>query len=74
MATGPASQTPLARISTRPFRTLTSRRFTAATDEPTTYRFTAEAAALIDRLVPPGHPSTLGYNEPAYPLEGRVTA
>jgi aryl-alcohol dehydrogenase-like predicted oxidoreductase len=32
---------------------------------------TAEDEALIDRLVPPGHPSTAGYNDPAYPLEGR---
>ena len=24
------------------------------------------------RLVPPGHPSTPGYNDPAYPIEGRV--
>lgn len=29
--------------------------------------------AFIDRLVPPGHPSTPGYNDPAYPIEGRVT-
>jgi aryl-alcohol dehydrogenase-like predicted oxidoreductase len=36
------------------------------------YRFTAEDEALIDRLVPPGHPSTPGYNDPAYPIEGRV--
>lgn len=36
------------------------------------YRFTAEDEALVDRLVPPGHPSTPGYNDPAYPLEGRV--
>ncbi len=27
--------------------------------------------ALIDRLVSPGHPSTPGYNDPAYPIEGR---
>ncbi len=27
--------------------------------------------ALVDSLVPPGHPSTPGYNDPAYPLEGR---
>jgi hypothetical protein len=27
---------------------------------------------LIDRLVSPGHPSTPGYNDPAYPIEGRV--
>jgi len=35
------------------------------------YRFTAEDEALVDRLVPPGHPSTPGYNDPAYPIEGR---
>jgi hypothetical protein len=27
---------------------------------------------LVDRLVTPGHPSTPGYNDPAYPLEGRI--
>ena len=36
------------------------------------YRFTAEDEALVDGLVAPGHPSTPGYNDPAYPLEGRV--
>ncbi len=36
------------------------------------YRFGAEDEALVDRLVTPGHPSTPGYNDPAYPLEGRV--
>ncbi len=36
------------------------------------YRFTDEDEALVDRLVIPGHPSTPGYNDPAYPLEGRV--
>ena len=36
------------------------------------YRFTPEDEALVDSLVPPGHPSTPGYNDPAYPLEGRV--
>jgi aryl-alcohol dehydrogenase-like predicted oxidoreductase len=36
------------------------------------YRFTAEDEALIDRLVVTGHPSTPGYNDPAYPIEGRV--
>jgi aryl-alcohol dehydrogenase (NADP+) len=35
------------------------------------YRFTAEDEALIDRLVVTGHPSTPGYNDPAYPIEGR---
>jgi aryl-alcohol dehydrogenase-like predicted oxidoreductase len=34
-------------------------------------RFTAEDEALIDRLVTPGHPSTPGYNDPQYPIEGR---
>jgi aryl-alcohol dehydrogenase-like predicted oxidoreductase len=38
------------------------------------YRFTAEDEALIDSLVPPGHPSTPGYNDPQYPIEGRVPA
>jgi len=37
------------------------------------YRFTAEDEALIDRLVPAGHASTPGYNDPAYPIEGRPT-
>ncbi len=37
------------------------------------YRFTPEDEALVDRLVTPGHPSTPGYNDPAYPLEGRVS-
>ncbi len=36
------------------------------------YRFTPADEALVDRLVAPGHPSTPGYNDPAYPLEGRV--
>jgi aryl-alcohol dehydrogenase (NADP+) len=35
------------------------------------YRFTAEDEALVDKLVPAGHPSTPGYNDPAYPIEGR---
>ena len=35
------------------------------------YRFTAEDEALIEELVVSGHPSTPGYNDPAYPLEGR---
>jgi aryl-alcohol dehydrogenase-like predicted oxidoreductase len=35
------------------------------------YRFSAEDEALVDSLVPAGHPSTPGYNDPAYPLEGR---
>jgi aryl-alcohol dehydrogenase (NADP+) len=35
------------------------------------YRFTPEDEALVDSLVPTGHPSTPGYNDPAYPIEGR---
>ncbi len=27
--------------------------------------------ALVDRLVAPGHPSTPGFNDPAYPLDTR---
>lgn len=34
--------------------------------------FTAEDEALVDGLVTTGHPSTPGYNDPAYPLEGRL--
>jgi len=36
------------------------------------YSFTAEDEALVDRLVIAGHPSTPGYNDPAYPIEGRL--
>ena len=36
------------------------------------YAFTAEDEALIDRLVATGHPSTPGFNDPAYPIEGRL--
>lgn len=36
------------------------------------YAFTAEDEALVDGLVTTGHPSTPGYNDPAYPLEGRI--
>ncbi len=35
--------------------------------------FTGEDEALVNRLVAAGHPSTPGYNDPAYPLEGRPT-
>lgn len=31
----------------------------------------ANDEALVDSLVKPGHPSTPGYNDPQYPLEGR---
>jgi aryl-alcohol dehydrogenase-like predicted oxidoreductase len=37
------------------------------------YAFTAEDEALVEGLVPIGHPSTPGYNDPAYPIEGRPT-
>jgi len=36
------------------------------------YVFTAEDEALVDSLVRPGHPSTPGYTDPAYPLNGRL--
>jgi aryl-alcohol dehydrogenase-like predicted oxidoreductase len=35
------------------------------------YRFTADDEALVDRLVVSGHPSTPGFNDPHYPIEGR---
>jgi aryl-alcohol dehydrogenase-like predicted oxidoreductase len=31
----------------------------------------AQDEALVDSLVAPGHPSTPGYNDPAYPIAGR---
>lgn len=37
------------------------------------YTFTSEDEALVDSLVTAGHPSTPGYNDPAYPLEGRIS-
>jgi aryl-alcohol dehydrogenase-like predicted oxidoreductase len=36
------------------------------------YTITAADEALVDRLVHPGHPSTPGYTDPNYPLNGRV--
>ena len=36
------------------------------------YPYAAEDEALIDRLVATGHPSTPGYNDPQYTIEGRV--
>jgi len=35
-------------------------------------RLDAGDEAFVDGLVAPGHPSTPGYNDPAYPIEGRV--
>ncbi|MCP5365953.1 MAG: aldo/keto reductase [Hyphomicrobiales bacterium] len=37
-----------------------------------THDFTAEDEALVDSLVPAGHPSTPGYSDPRYPVVGRV--
>ena len=37
------------------------------------HSFSAEDEALVNRLVVTGHPSTPGYNDPAYPIEGRPT-
>ncbi|HZZ91926.1 MAG TPA: aldo/keto reductase [Usitatibacter sp.] len=35
-------------------------------------RFDAEDESLLDSMVPAGHASTPGYNDPAYPLIGRI--
>ncbi len=35
------------------------------------HEFTAEDEALLNSLVPPGHPSTPGYSDPQYPITGR---
>jgi aryl-alcohol dehydrogenase-like predicted oxidoreductase len=35
-------------------------------------RLSAADEAFVDRLVPPGYASTHGYNDPQYPLTGRV--
>jgi aryl-alcohol dehydrogenase-like predicted oxidoreductase len=37
-------------------------------------KITAEDEALVDALVRPGHPSTPGYTDPAYPLHGRAAS
>jgi aryl-alcohol dehydrogenase-like predicted oxidoreductase len=37
-------------------------------------RWSDEDEKLVDSLVPPGHPSTPGYNDPQYPFYGRVRA
>lgn len=36
------------------------------------YKFTEEDEIFCDELVAAGHPSTPGFNDPAYPIEGRV--
>jgi aryl-alcohol dehydrogenase (NADP+) len=43
------------------------REYLGALDHP----FTAADEALIDKLVPPGHPSTPGYTDPKFPILGR---
>ena len=35
-------------------------------------KYDAEDEKLVDSLVSPGHPSTPGYNDPMYPLTGRM--
>ena len=37
------------------------------------YKFDAEDERLVDTMVAAGHPSTPGYNDPQYPIEGRPT-
>jgi aryl-alcohol dehydrogenase (NADP+) len=37
------------------------------------HRFSKDDEALIDSMVTTGHPSTPGFNDPAYPIEGRPT-
>jgi aryl-alcohol dehydrogenase (NADP+) len=44
--------------------------YLAAVGQP----FDAEDEALVDGLVPPGHPSTPGYTDPLYPTTGRFGA
>jgi aryl-alcohol dehydrogenase-like predicted oxidoreductase len=36
------------------------------------HKFTAEDEALVNAIVPPGTVSTYGYNDPVFPIEGRV--
>lgn len=38
------------------------------------FTWMAEDEKLVDSLVPPGHPSTPGYTDPNYPIEGRFPA
>lgn len=37
------------------------------------HAFGPQDEALVDSMVPAGHPSTPGYNDPQYPIEGRPT-
>ena len=45
-----------------------------ATSARSTTSGRAEDEALANSLVTPGHPSTPGFNDPAYPIEGRFPA
>ena len=36
------------------------------------FKLDAKGEALVDSLVRPGHPSTPGFNDPQYPLSGRI--
>jgi aryl-alcohol dehydrogenase-like predicted oxidoreductase len=36
------------------------------------FEFGPDDEKLVDSLVPPGHASTPGYTDPAYPIEGRI--
>ena len=36
------------------------------------YQVNAQDEALVDGFVSPGHPSSAGYTDPAYPLHGRI--
>jgi aryl-alcohol dehydrogenase-like predicted oxidoreductase len=36
------------------------------------FRLDAADETFVNGLVSPGHPSTPGYNDPAYPIEGRI--
>ncbi len=38
-----------------------------------TYPWSKEDEGLVDRLVHPGHPSSPGYTDPGYPIEGRFS-
>jgi aryl-alcohol dehydrogenase (NADP+) len=37
------------------------------------YKYTIEDEKLMNSLVISGHSSTPGYNDPAYPIEGRYS-
>ena len=37
------------------------------------YPWATDDEMLVDALVPPGHPSTPGYTDPEYPVEGRFS-